>query len=117
MGKKVEYKQDLKKDSTGQAYEDLVDVKVPSGYKRTFQHISVEDETSAYDLVRIGYLKTGGAHWWVEEENPGAGRLYWMRDAKVLRDGDVLLLRLWGTSSGDKLAAYVDGFTERVGGA
>ena len=117
MGKKVEYKQDLKKDSTGQAYEDLVDVKVPSGYKRTFQNISVEDETSDYTSMRIGYLRKGSAHWWVEEESPKAGRLYWMRDSKVLEGGDVLLIRLWGTTSGNKLAAYVDGFTERVGGA
>lgn len=117
MGKKVEYKQELKKDSAGGDYEDLVDVKVPSGYKRTFQHISVEDETSAYDVLRIGYKKRNSIHWWVEEENPGAGRLFWVRDARVLEAGAVLLLRLWGTTDGDKLAAYVDGFTEKVGGA
>lgn len=117
MGKKVEYKRELKKTSDGSATLDIVDVKVPSGYKRTIQHVSVEDETSDFTELRIGYLRDDTYHWWVEEENPVAARLYWMRDARVLEQNDVLVIRFTETEDDDVLAAYVDGFTEKVGGA
>ena len=114
MGKKVEYKQELKKESNGSTPLDLVDVKVPDGYKRTIQHLSLEDETTGFTEARVGYLRNNTYHWWVEEETPQAGVLYWMRDAKVLEAGDVLVVRFTGTTSLDKLAVYVDGFTEKV---
>lgn len=116
MGRKVEYKRELKKTSDGSATVDVVDVKVPMGYKRTIQHVSVEDETHDFTELRIGYLRNTTYHWWVEQETPQAAVLYWMRDARVLEANDVLVIRFTGTTNLDKLAAYVDGFTERVQG-
>ena len=113
MGKKVEYKRELKKTGDTDATVDMVDVKVPSGYKRTIQHVSVEDETNDFTELRIGYLRNGTYHWWVEEEDPVAARLYWMRDPRVIQGGDVLVIRFTGTTDDDVLAAYIDGFTEK----
>lgn len=114
MGKKVEYKRELKKTSDATTPLDIVDVKVPRGYKRTIQHVSAEDETLGCTELRIGYLRDTTYHWWVEQETPQAGVLYWMRDAKVLEAGDILVIRFTGTTNNDVLAAYVDGFTEKV---
>ena len=114
MGKKVEYKQELKKTSDETTPLDVVDVKVPRGYKRTIQHLSLEDEDTGFTEARVGYLRDGTYHWWVEQETPQAGVLYWMRDLKVLEAGDVLVVRFTGTTDLDKLAVYVDGFTEKV---
>lgn len=114
MGKKVEYKRELKKAGVTGETVDMVDVKVPPGYKRTIQHVSVEDETNDFTELRIGYLKNSTYHWWVEEENPKAAQLYWMRDPRVLEAGAILVIRFTGTTTADALAAYVDGFTEKM---
>ncbi|TKJ25408.1 MAG: hypothetical protein CEE41_04450 [Hadesarchaea archaeon B3_Hades] len=114
MGKKVEYKRELKKVSDGSANVDVVDEEVPPGYKRTIQHLSLEDETTGFTGVRIGYLRRGTYHWWVEEKAPAAATLYWMPYPKVLEEDDVLVIRFTGTSNLDALAVYLDGFTEKA---
>lgn len=114
MGNKVEYKRELKKTSDATTPLDIVDVKVPLGYKRTIQHLSLEDETTGFTEARVGYLRDTTYHWWMEQETPQAGVLYWMNDPKVLEEKDILVVRFTGTTNLDKLAVYVDGFTEKV---
>ncbi len=114
MGHKVEYKQNLKGIGDDSQDVDVVDVKVPLGYKRTIQHLSVEDETSGCTQIRIGYNRNGEMHWWVEQETPQAGVLYWMNNLKVLQGDDVLTIRFEDTENNDVLAVYVDGFTEKI---
>lgn len=114
MGSKVEYKQNLKGVGDDSADVDVVDVKVPLGYKRTIQHLSVEDETSGCTQFRVGYNRNGTLHWWMEQESPQAGVLYWMNDTKILQGGDILTVRFEDTENDDVLAVYVDGFTEKV---
>ena len=116
MGKKSEYKREVKETSDGSTNVDIELEEIPNGYKRTIQHIAVEDETSAYDYLRIGYKSEYGVyHWWVEEKSPAAATLYWMSDPKILQEDDRLVIRFNGTEDGDVLAAYIDGFTEKVG--
>ena len=114
MGKKVEYKQNLKGIGVTGSNVDVIDVKVPSGYKRTLQSISCENETTAFTYLRIGYDRDGTKHWWVEQKSPSLGTLYWLDDPKVLEEGDILTCRFNGTVDDDVLATYVDGFTEKV---
>lgn len=94
---------------------DVVDVKIPLGYKRTIQHLSLEDETSGCTQVRVGYDRDGALHWWIEQESPQAGVLYWMTDHQILQAGDILTIRFEDTENDDVLAVYVDGYTEKVG--
>jgi len=115
MGKKVEYKKEPRETSDGSTNVDIELPPVDAGYKRTIQHIAVEDETTGYDSLRIGYVKNERRHWWVEEKTPAAATLYWMRDSKVLTEQMSLVIRFTGTTDEDKLVAYIDGFTEKVG--
>ena len=67
MGKKSEYKQEVKEISDESTNVDIEFQSVPLGYKRTIQHISAEDETTNFSELRIGYLtQFGRYHWWVE---------------------------------------------------
>lgn len=115
MGKKVEYKREVKETSGDVAYVDIELPPVPNGYKRTLQHISCEDETTGCTELRIGYItQFGRRHWWIEQKTPQAGVLYWIDDEKRLQAGDKLVIRFTGTTDKDILAAYLDGFTEKV---
>ena len=116
MGKKAEYKQDGKKTSDATTPLDIELDEVEDGYKRTIQHVSLEDEDTGFTEARIGYKNRNDVyHWWVAQETPQAGVLYWMDRAKVLLGGHTLVLRFVGTTNLDVLAYAVDGFTEKVG--
>ena len=116
MGQKSEYKQEAKEKSDGSTNVDIEFSAVSNGYKRTLQNISCEDETSGVTYLRIGYITQFGVeHWWVEQKTPQAGVLYWISDLKVIQAGDKLVIRFNGSSNNDILAAYVDGYTEKVG--
>lgn len=115
MGQKFEYKKQAKEISDGSTNVDIEFPAVEDGWKRTLQHISCEDETSGCDEIRIGFKTMFDVyHWWVEQETAQAGVLYWMSDPKVLQAGDRLVVRFTESESNDILAAYVDGFTEKV---
>lgn len=115
MGKKVEYKKEIKEASDGSTDVDIELNEVPLGYKRTIQHIAAEDETTAFTELRIGYKnRFDRYHWWGGQKTPQAGTLYWMDESKVLQELDVLVIRFTGTTNLDALAAYIDGFTEKV---
>ena len=115
MGKKSEYKREVKKTSDESTNVDIELDAVPNGYKRTIQHISCEDETTDLTEIRIGYkTRFDRYHWWTEQETPRAGVLYWMNDSKVLEEGSRLVVRFTGSTDDDILAVYVDGFTEEV---
>ena len=115
MGKKSEYKQEVKEISDGSAVVDVELPAVPNGYKRTLQNISVEDETTGLTKIRIGYVtQFDRYHWWIEQDSPQAGVLYWTDRLKVLQAGDRLVVRFTGSTNEDILAVYVDGYTEKV---
>jgi len=116
MGKKAEYKQEGKKTSDATTPLDIELDEVEDGYKRTIQHVSLEDEDTGFTEARIGYVNRDGRyHWWVSQQSPQAGVLYYMDRAKVLLAGHTLVIRFTGTTNGDVLAFAVDGFTEKVG--
>jgi len=115
MGQKSEYKREVKEISDGSTNVDIELQAVPNGYKRTLQHISCEDETTGLTEIRIGYkTRFDRYHWWIEQETPQAGVLYWTDQLKVIQEGDRLVIRFTGSTDADILAAYVDGFTEKV---
>jgi len=115
MGKKSEYQREVKETSDGSTNVDIELDAVPNGYKRTIQHISCEDETTGLTEIRIGYkTRFDRYHWWIEQETPQAAVLYWMNDSKVLQEGVKLVIRFTGSTNLDKLAAYVDGYQEKI---
>ena len=116
MGKKFEYRREASEISDGSTNVDIEFPAVKDGYKRTLQNLSAEDETSDFTELRIGYITQFDVrHWWIEEEALVAARLYWMDKEKRLLEGDKLVIRFTGTTDKDVLAAYVDGFDEKVG--
>ena len=115
MGKKSEYQKEIVKASDGSTNVDIELDAVPMGYKRTIQNISCEDETTGLTEIRIGYkTRFDRYHWWIEQESPQAGVLYWTDSTKILQEGAVLVIRFTGSTNLDVLAAYVDGYTEKV---
>ena len=115
MGKKSEYKREVKEISDGSTNVDLELEAVPNGYKRTIQHISCEDETSGCDEIRIGYkTEFDRYHWWVGQKTPQAGVLYWTDQPKIIQEDDRLVIRFTESELDDVLTAYIDGFTEKV---
>lgn len=116
MGKKVEYKRERTDASDGEANYDVELDTVRNKWKLTLQHISAEDETNDFTELKLGYkTREGREHWWVEEIDPKAGRLYWMSYSKVLQAGDVPIIRFTGTTIGDVIKTYVDGYEEFLG--
>lgn len=115
MGKKVEYKREVHKVSDATTPLDIEFETVREDYKLTVQHISVEDEDSDFTGIKIGYkTEMNIYHWWVEEDGPKAGRLYWMHETEVLTEGMVLIIRFVGTTNLDNLQVYVDGFETKM---
>lgn len=115
MGKKVEWRWRRKHTSDGTTALDIESKVVQIGWKRTIQRVAVEDETTAYTDVRIGYIDRGDRiGWYCEQDSPQAAVLYWMKDPVVLQEGDRLLVRLTGTTDEDVLGIYAYGYEEKV---
>ena len=116
MGKKVEYKRDKSEVSDSTTPWDIVFEAVRVGYKLTIQNISAEDEDTGFTELRFGYKTQFDVfHWWVAQESPQAGVLYWMDQAKKLTEGMQLVVRFDTTTNLDILKVYVDGYEEKVG--
>lgn len=116
MGKKVEYKRERRDVSDNAVNYDVKLDAIRNLWKMTLQHISAENETNDFTELKVGYkTREGREHWWVEEINPQAGRLYWVSKEKHLSEGDVPTIRFSGTTVGDIIKVYVDGFEEFLG--
>ncbi|MBA7711478.1 hypothetical protein ES703_120441 [subsurface metagenome] len=115
MGKKVEYKRERHEVSDATTPWDMKFNTVRQGWKLTIQHVSVENEDTGFTELKIGYeTERGVLHWWVSQESPQAGVLYWMDKQKVLTEGMQLVIRFDTTTDGDDLYAYVDGYEEKM---
>jgi len=76
--------------------------------------ISVENETSDYDRLRIGVVSANTFYPLEEDQNPNAITLYWTSADFYLGEGENLRLELTGTTAADRICVYIEGYTARV---
>ena len=110
----VPWREETRKTSGGAALEILETDPVDPGWMHVAERIVVEDETSAYTLLRIG-IWAFGRFWPLEEQDsPAAGRIYWLEDAVKIFDGEQIRAQLSGTTSADKLVMRIIGYKKRI---
>lgn len=95
---------------------DLRMDRVPVGFLFCIQHVTVENETTAYTNLRLIKARPGREFPLEEQDSPEAATLYWMADDFYLVPGQYLLARLTGCTAGDKLRVYITGWLQDVGG-
>lgn len=80
------------------------------GTIRVISHVTVENETNAYTLLRIGISNLGELYPLDELTTPAAGELATCHEDHVLGDGDRFYADLTGTTDGDVLVLVVTGW-------
>ena len=111
---KYAYTKHLYKASLGATYDDLNDEPVPNGYRLKVDHLSVENQTTAYTRLVVGISNGGEFHELIEEDTPAADNIYWHDRPIYIPEGWYLRFRLTGNTSGDVLQAYINGIMEKV---
>jgi len=98
------------KESTGATDEYLQTEKVEPERIWCIQTLAFENETSVTAEVRVYIEGHGYPHYILQQENPPAADLYWFTDDFLLVEGERLVCRFTGTTSGDLLRMYLTGY-------
>jgi len=83
--------------------------RVPRGEVWVINHVSFEDETTAYTQARLFRGTEQRPQWLSEELNPLAGVLYWDSEEYWLIEGEEMGVRFNGTTAADILTATFSG--------
>ncbi len=109
---KIPYIRHLKAVSEGDAIMYMLDNTILSGMWLAVQHITVEDETTNFDLIRVGQGKDEfHVHWWEDRPVPAAGVLYEFEELFFVPELNRVIVRLDGTTELDRLNVWIDGYT------
>ena len=109
---KIPYTRHLKAVSDGAAVYYIMDNPVPSGMWLCVQHITVEDETTNFDNIRVGQGRDQfHIHEWEDQPAPAAGVLYEFEELFFVQELHRVIVTLAGTTAGDRLNAWIDGYT------
>lgn len=103
------YRQTIQKKSGGAAYDDLETPPLKQNQLLIADHVSVENETTAYTSLRIG-IKDGNTFTPFEEETaPAAAEVYWTDSDIRIYEHERVCSRLTGCTNGDIIKATVQG--------
>ncbi len=103
------YREYIQKKSGGATYDDLETPPLKENTSLTIDHVSVENETTAYTNLRIG-IKEGPIFTPLEEEkSPAAAEIYWTKSELKFVEHERVCCRLTGCTSGDALKATIQG--------
>lgn len=103
------YRKEILKKSGGASYDDLETPPLKSNQILIVDHLSVENETTAYTSLRVG-IKTGPTFTPLEEEMaPAAAEIFWTRSELKIIEHERICCRLTGCTSGDVLRATIQG--------
>ena len=105
---------ELAKTGAAATNEDLDIGPVPAGEEWAIEHLSAEDETTAFTTLRVGILRSLSFMPLEEQASPSAATLYWNSRPFYLREHESLRVRFTGTTNADKLRAYYNGTRRRV---
>jgi hypothetical protein len=103
------YRETIQKKSGGASYDDLETPPLKSNQYLITDHVSVENETTAYTNLRVG-IKAGATFTPLEEEKtPVAAEVYWTKSDLKFVEHERVCCRLTGCTSGDVLKATIQG--------
>lgn len=109
---KIPYIKDLKAVSDGAALFYVQDDPIKSGTWLFVQLITVENETTNFDNIRVGQgTDDSDVHWWEDRPVPAAGVLYEFEPLFFVPDGHRVIVRFDGTTAGDRLRVWINGYT------
>lgn len=114
MVKKYPYVKELIKISDGSTNVDVDDDPVPPGRKIVIKHWAAIDETSAFTELTLLRKIGKREHELEEQKSPAANTLYWSTNEYHFTEGEVISTRFTGTTSGDVLKVYLDGYWIKV---
>jgi len=100
------------KTSGGATNEDIYFEQVDQGEKWCVQHVAARDNTSAFSRLLLGVERQGSYRWIEDTPSPAAGTYYTFHEPIYLYEGDRLVVRFVGTTSGDSLEAVIRGYEE-----
>ena len=99
---------ELVKQGTGTEY--IEGKAIEYGKLLMLESISVEDETSALDHIRIGMMTPAYFLPWEEQKSPAAGELVFTQEEHSLREMQYFRCEVKGGAAGDKIKVYLDGY-------
>ena len=103
------YREYLEKKSAGAAYDDLEPPPLKAQQFLIVDHVSVQDETTAYTNLRLGIKAATTFTPLLEEKTPAAGEVVWTDEELKITEHERLCCRLTGCTSGDILKATIQG--------
>ena len=109
---KIPYIRHLKTVSDGAANFYMLDNPVQTSTWLAVQHMGVEDETTNFDNIRVGQGRDEfNIHWWEDRPVPAAGVIYEFEELFFVQELNRVIIRLDGTTDGDMLNVWIDGYT------
>jgi len=108
------YRNSLVLTSKAAAYDDILDDVIKPGFMRRYDLITCENVGHAYTELRIGIKRASYIDWLEGEKSPSAATLYWMDDPVILVEGEQLIVRFTGCTSGDELKVTIVGITKCI---
>ena len=103
------------KVSAAATNEDIDLGPVPVGEMWALEHVAAEDETTAATEIRAGIVRGEQFAPLEDQESPAAGVLYTVPDPFYLGPEERLRVRFVGSTSGDKLKVYANGYARPLG--
>ena len=109
---KIPYIRHLTAVSDGAAHFYMLDNPVPTSTWLAVQHMTVEDVTTNFDNIRVGQGRDQyNIHEWEDRPVPAAGVLYEFEELFFVQELNRVIVRLDGTTEGDRLNVWIDGYT------
>ena len=109
---KIPYVKTLKAVYDGAAILYVMDNTVLSGTWLFVHHLTVEDVTTFFNLIRVGQgTDEFDVHWWEDRPVPAAGVLYEFKEMFFVPEGHRIIVEFSGTAAADRLFVKVDGYT------
>ncbi len=104
----------LKKTSGAATSEDLKSEPVPEGQIWAIQSGSLRDVTTACTKFQVLIARGTELEPQEEQASPPADTLFWLDREYHLEEGEQIVARFTGSTSGDQLEAYFRGYREMV---
>ena len=101
------------KKSLGNTNEDVDLSPVPAGEFWELEHVSAENLTSDFTVLRLGVARGVGFVPLEEDVSVAANELVWNDHPIYLRELETLRVRFTGTTSGDRLQVNINGLRHK----
>lgn len=103
----------INKTADGSSSQDLESDQVPLGYAWTVEHVLCRDVDNALTRIRVLVGGDGEEYPVCEQDDPTADTAYWYTEEVTLYEGDRLVARFVGATSGDALIFALRGHKVR----